>query len=161
MSTLIFTTSILTLLLAGMAYIAIWSRRPSNARLLSILVLIPLAALSFTSVFANLGHPTICWSGVTTPVGKLKVLGYKVVKDVSITIMLDGPDGPRMCQMPYSQGSAEGLQEGSQSGQGSTAGDAKGGGFEGFFDGPKPLTVHPTPVQPPAPKDDNTITIEG
>lgn len=160
---LILTISIitLTLLLAFMAYIAIWSRNPTNARWIALACLLPITALSIGSIGVNLGIPTWCVPGYTLPAGKLTVLGFKVVKDDTIYLLLDTKaKEPLSCQIPYSSGTAKQLQEGKRSGQGTEVEGAKGPpkGKSGVFgNGLGKLEVHPKPVDalpPKAPEED-------
>lgn len=148
--------TVLTLILSFASYLAIWSRRPTNARFYSLILLPVLLAVSSVSVLSVLGNPTHCIVGTTIPKGKLNVLGFKIIKDDRIYLLLDTPSKPTYCSIPFNAATASSLQEGQRSGEGSET-DGEGNGLMGQLgfgpeDAPKPLTIHPRPVEPSPPK---------
>jgi hypothetical protein len=154
--TFLVTTSILILILTISTYIAIWSRRATNARLISLLVLVPCVLVGLFSIGANLGSPTYCAVGWTIPKGKLDVLGFKIVKDYRTYLLLNTSTEPVYCWVPYNAQQASTLQEGKSTKRGSTlegddAGLLRGFGF-GHEDDPQPLTIHENPQEPNPPK---------
>lgn len=92
--------------------LAIWARRPSKARGLSVLaflVSLPVAAISLGSA---LGYPMPYFHGITIPPGKYKVLGGKIVENVALYVLIEGEDGlPRYVSLPYSTDGANSMQQ--------------------------------------------------
>lgn len=71
---------------------------------------------SFTAINRTLGHPKPVWLTGTTPVelvDRATVLGFYVVKDVGIYVLLnwDGLEYPQYFAYPYTKESAQNLQE--------------------------------------------------
>lgn len=79
------------------------------------LAIIP--AVSF-SYFMTLGNPAPAVLNVNLPVGKHTVLGYKLVDEESIFVMVDTPGGPMLYYMPWDTKTAEQLQEAVRNRQG-------------------------------------------
>ena len=153
---------IITLILVISTYITIWSRRPTNARLLAIVLLVPLSLLAFGTVAINLGNPSICWSGYNIPTGKLDVLGFKVIRNDRIFLTLDtGRREPFTCSIPFSNANAEGLEGAKRNGQKSKfEGKGTGGGSEGFMEPDGIILPDAVPPLPNKPTDtDETITL--
>lgn len=153
MNSLIISTVLITTILAVSTYIAIWSRKKTNARLLALVLLIPLGLLGFGSAWLPLGHPSICYSGYNIPTGKLDVLGFKVIKDDIIFLTLDvGGREPFSCSIPYRNQDAERLEGDKRSGTPSkfkgkgTGGQSAPGGEPDGITLPEP--VAPLPDKP-------------
>jgi len=147
MNTLIFSSALITTILAVSTYIAIWSRKPTNARLLALVLLIPLGLLGAGSAGINLGHPSICFAGYNIPTGKLDILGFKVIKDDIIYLTLDtGGREPFTCSTPYSNQKAERLEGDKRSGKKSQfKGKGTGGKSQGL--GEPDDIILPAPVE--------------
>lgn len=121
-----------TLLLAGLTYIVIWSRH--GVRGYAVGALAPSALLAALAVGSALGNP---WPLVPPP-GQYTVLGAKIDIDKAIYVLLDdGSDVPTYYRLPYTVGKANELQA-AMDGEGPAG--AKIGGDGGVaFEGEAPV----------------------
>lgn len=162
MTTFIISGLLITTILAIATYLTIWSRRPTNARLLSIVLLVPLSLMAFGAIGINLGNPSICWSGYNIPTGKLDVLGFKVIKNDRIFLTLDtGRREPFTCSIPYSNSNAEGLEGAKRAGTKSKfEGKGTGGSGSGLMEPDGIILPDAVPPLPDKPSDtDQSISL--
>jgi hypothetical protein len=147
------STAVIGVILVFSTYLAIWSRRPTSARLISLLTAVPAFTLCAGLAAINLGAPTYCAPGYTIPSGKLDVLGFKIIKDYRTYLLLDTPGTPTYCWVPYNSEQASALQKGKESRQGTTLDGKEGEGAARAFgfghpEDPQPLTIHENPQEP-------------
>lgn len=153
---------LITLLLAGLALIAIWSRRPTRARLWAVVVLLLAAPVAAFAVMLPLGLGVPMITGLTIPPGKHPVLGVKMVFGEGIFVMLDLGENrePRLYRLPWEQKMSQDLQEmmeeGSQDGSNDMEAEAPPFEFSWntkpmFYDNPQPMILPPKPRQPDTP----------
>lgn len=151
------TAVIMCFLLAGFAYLAIWSRRPTYLRTLSIITLPIGLVISILLATLPLGHPTKCIFGLTIPKGQYAVLGMKIIKDDKIFLFLDSGKEPLSCYIPYSNETASKLQETfNEFGSGEISGEGSIG--DAFTESEQPITVHEPPVEANPPKQQDQPT---
>jgi hypothetical protein len=103
---------VLTCLLGLSALIAIWARRPSRARGLSILAFIAASPIAAAALGAALGWPVPLINGVNAPEGTYSVLGSKIIVGKGIYVLIDVGGEPRYYWLPWSQKESKELQEG-------------------------------------------------
>lgn len=155
MTTWIISSIVLTVILSISTYIAIWSRKPTNARLLALVLLVPLSLLAVGANGINLGNPSRCYAGYNIPTGKLDILGFKVIKDDIIYLMLDtGGREPFTCSVPYNTNKAESLEGNKRAGNKSKL-LTKGGGTPGQSIGTPDdgiILADPVPALPDKPQ---------
>lgn len=134
----------LTLALAAHTTFAVWSRRTTRMRLVSVLALLLAAPVAFVALRVPLGHPTYA----TPPAGRYVVLGAAIDIDVAIYVLLDFGEGePRYYRLPYTVADANALQEAKDSQAG------LGGGQIGLEIGEfGDATFHEPPVEADTPK---------
>ncbi|TPI86430.1 hypothetical protein [Mesorhizobium sp. B2-8-9] len=118
---------VLTAILAAMALIAIWARRPTAARTLAVLSLLLFSPIAGAAVWLCLGWPVPYVEGLTVKPGKHMILGVKALIGDGIYVLLDlGGEAPRYYKMPWNDRTAEQMQkaldERAAGGEGSTAG---------------------------------------
>lgn len=142
----------LTIALAVCAWLAAWSRYPSRSRWLAVVAFIVASPVSGAALFAVLGWPVPLYPYVSAPAGEPAVLGVKMVPDVAIYVMLDGPE-PRLYELPWNAEQASRLQRMLEGGQG--GGDIRmrrQGAFargEFYLDGAPPQMLPEKPPEPP------------
>lgn len=143
----ILSSALITIILLVSTYIAIWSRRPSNARLVAIVLVVPLSLGVLGLTGYVLGNPSRCYAGWNIPEGKLNILGFKIVKNEKIYLLLDtGDKEPYSCSVPYSNSKAETL-EGTKRAGGNSKLKTKGSGTPGESVGmPDDGIILPDPV---------------
>jgi hypothetical protein len=147
---------ILTLCLALMGIIAIWSRRPTRARPLAVAWLIIASPLAAVALAMALGWPVPYWPGVTVPEGEHTIIGYKLSEGEGIYILLDvGGSAPRYYRLPWKNSTAEALQNAQGEGEGDGEGEAgefgmSVPGLEWSWDDSEPqFWAEPQPMMPP------------
>lgn len=101
---------ILTLVLAVMAWTAIWARRPTRARELAIGILFPAVVIAALAVMSGLGKAVPYIAGLTVPSGRHVVLCFKLDEGRAIYVLFDG-DPPVYIRLPWSLGAAQALQD--------------------------------------------------
>lgn len=137
----------LTAIIAGMAWVAIWSRRDTGWRVLSVAALPVAAGAAWFALTVPLGKPA-----AALPAGEYVVLGYRV--DVptdadpgAIYILVDGvADEPRYYRVPYSTARANDLQKAMEGEVGARVQSDGDGGVE----------FHEPPVEAEVPKQAKT-----
>lgn len=98
----------LTFVLAAAATFAVWSRRDTAHRGLSVASFLVAAGVSFFAVQMPLGYPTTS----EPPPGEYTVLGVRIDVDEAIYVLLDSGAGqPVYYRLPYTTGKANSLQE--------------------------------------------------
>src|SRR3990167_9002013 len=93
------------------AWLAIWSRRATPARHVSMgVLLLGLTAIAVVAVEA-MGFPKpLAWAWQMN--GEARVIGFKLVQDEAIYLYVDhGAGAPRSYSMPWSNSTASKLQE--------------------------------------------------
>jgi hypothetical protein len=101
----------LTLALALVTSLAIWSRHPSRARGLSVLAFLATAPLTGAILVGNGGWAVSPYPYVSElPTGEAQILGVKIVQDVAIYVMLDVDGEPRLFRLPWSNEAGSKLQ---------------------------------------------------
>jgi len=133
---------LLTLALAAVAGIAVWSRRPTHARVLAVAALVVATPLAYGAMRVALGLP----DDRTPAAGRYDVLGARIDVDVAIYVLLDGVK-PHHYRLPYSVGLANALQQALDA-AGSSEGNAQ---IEITNEGE--TVAHDPPVTEDAPKD--------
>lgn len=108
----VFAPAMILIFVCGLlAMFAIWSRRETKTRWISVagfLVSAPVvvAALSFT-----LGWPVPLIAGLNAPPGDWQVIGSKMVVNEGIYVLLDTGDVPRHYRLPWDKKMSDRLQE--------------------------------------------------
>lgn len=102
-----------TLIISGLALIAVWSRRATLYRGIALAAIIPAAGLAGPLVILCLGWSTPIVPGFTTlAVGDVRVLGHKMIAGEAIYILADTNEGePRYFRIPWNQELAKKLQD--------------------------------------------------
>lgn len=108
---------ILTFILAAPAWLAIWSRKPTRYRSLAVAAFLIASPLSGAAIFSALGWPVPLMRFYAPPAGEYNVLGVKLVPDVAIYLLLDGP-APRLWVLPWDAKQASKLQGEMNKGEG-------------------------------------------
>lgn len=135
------------------ALFSVWSRRPSHARVISVLLAIPSLAIAALAIASALGKPVPYVVGVTVPAGEHTVLGYKLVENVAIYVLVDGSP-PTYVVLPWSTGEAQALQDAGERGR-RTGRRARMRAMPGLFDrmhGKPVVKFYDPPQRAPAPK---------
>lgn len=144
----------ITLLLAIMATIAIWSRRgPARARGLAVVAFVLASPIAAGALGMSLGWPVPLYSGLTAPAGEWVVLGVKMVVGKGIYVLIDDGDIPRYYSLPWSNEMADKLQDMLDKGETPTITVPE---FEWSWDR-HPPTFQPLPqprVLPPKPREE-------
>lgn len=103
--------AVLTLICAVLAILAVWARRPTGARPLSVLCLVVSLPITALAVSAPMGW-AVPMMPLTAPGGEYRVAGLKMVLGEGIYVLLDiGPGEPRHYRLPWDQEQAKKLQE--------------------------------------------------
>jgi hypothetical protein len=101
----------LTLALALVTSLAIWSRHPTRARGLSVLAFIATGIATGPILIANRGWAVSPYPYVSElPTGEAQILGVKIVQDEAIYVMLDVDGEPRLFKLPWSNEAGSKLQ---------------------------------------------------
>ena len=100
----------LTLALALVTSLAIWSRYPTRARGLSVIALLATAPLTGAILAANSGWSVSPYPYLSELPAETQILGVKIVQDVAIYVMLDVDGEPRLFRLPWSTQQASKLQ---------------------------------------------------
>lgn len=125
----------LSLTLAAMAWLAIWSRRATVGRTLSVAMLPAFAVVAALALYTPLGRPI----PLAPPAGEYTVLGARIDVDVAIYALLDDGKGePVYYRLPYSEAQAKALQE-AMNGEGGASAKIDGDGGASF-EGEPPVT---------------------
>jgi hypothetical protein len=100
----------LTLALALVTSLAIWSRYPTRARGLCVMAFLAAGIVSYAALRANDG-----WAATPTPYlselpAETEILGVKLEQDVAIYVMLDVDGTPRLFRLPWSNEQGSKLQ---------------------------------------------------
>lgn len=111
MNTVIMSWIALTLVLGIAAWIAIWSRRQTRARILGVLTFLAGSPVAFFALAICLGLPMPLIAGVTGPAGDFLVIGQKLVPNEAIYILVDLGKAPRHFVLPWDSGTAKKLQD--------------------------------------------------
>lgn len=111
MSTVISVWILLTVVLGVSAWSAVWSRRPTIGRAMSVLVFLSGSPIAFVSVAFCLGWPVPLIGGITGPAGEYTVLGQKLVANKAIYVMIDVGNVPRYYVLPWDQNAAKKMQD--------------------------------------------------
>ena len=111
----------LTLALALVTSLAIWSRYPTRARGLSVIALLATAPLTGAILVGNGGWSVAPYPYLSELPAETQILGAKIVQDEAIYLMLDVDGEPRLFKLPWSTGEASKLQRLME------AGEANGG----------------------------------
>lgn len=139
---------ILTATFTMIASWGIWARSDNDKfRGLSALGLFLGSIVSAVAIVVSVGWSVPCVSGMTAPAGKYYVIAFQALPDDKIHLMLDVPEGPRLCYIPWSTDNAERLRKGQEEGNGS---EARIPGIIGDGE-PSELQIWPVPPQPDGP----------
>lgn len=104
--------AVVTLIIAWMATLAIWSRTPKKARGLSVASFIVASPIAAVAIGAALGNPIPLVNGITSPAGEWTVLGVKMIVNRGIYVLIDNSDAePRYFVLPWSNEMADKLQD--------------------------------------------------
>jgi hypothetical protein len=99
---------LLTLALSGVAGFAVWSRRETHARALTVVALVVAAPVALFAMRVALGSP----DDTTPPPGKYEVHGARIDVDVAIYVLVSQEGAmPVYYRMPYSAATANKLQQ--------------------------------------------------
>lgn len=130
---------LLTMVLGMVALFAVWSRRGTAERGITVALFVVASAFSYFALQEPLGHPDYD----RVPPGEWTVLGARIDVDVAIYAMLDNGTGePHLYRLPYSAGQADKLQQAIDA----TAANAAGG-VEAQADSEGEIEFHPKPVE--------------
>jgi len=139
----------ITILLAVMAWIVIWTRTATLARTASVIVLIASVPISAGSMAYSLGYPMPIFKSLFVPAGDWKILGSKMVIDEGIFILLDTGGTPRHFVLPWDAETAnklQDLQDGEREGNNQGA-RMKIPPFEWSWERRKPLELYALPQE--------------
>jgi hypothetical protein len=105
--------AVLSIVLLAFSLFTAWTRRDVPwIKGTSIIGAVAVAAISIVLVGSALGHATVIWKGVTIPAtGKVEILGFKMVYEEAVFLMLDVPGEPMLFRLEWSDDLAERLQE--------------------------------------------------
>lgn len=107
----------ITAALGGMASLAIWSRKLTRARGLSVAAFLLASPLAAIATAQALGWAIPYWPGITVPPGKHLLLGHKLDEPRAIYVLLDIGDGsPRHYSLEWSTKTAEAIQKAAEEG---------------------------------------------
>lgn len=148
-------------LIAWAGYLAIWARS-GPTRLAGVVLVLAMLPSALVVEYFTLGQPkTLEMEWFKREARNVSVLGFKVVEDEAIYLLLDvpGDDRPTYYEMPYSDKAAEELESAAQEAQEEGTGIVMGMPFERslenrdqpmFYTPPQPKL--PDKPQPPAPE---------
>lgn len=140
----------LTFVLGAAATFAVWSRRDTAHRGLSVASFLLAAGVSFFAIQMPLGYPS---TREPSP-GQYTVLGVRIDVDEAIFVLLDSGQGePRYFRLPYSTGKADSLQDALNKA------DGEGGVGLSVGEGGE-ATFHPPPVVADEPKSEERPVME-
>lgn len=102
----------ITLALAVMASMVIWSRRETLIRAAAFVFLLASAPAGIGALWITLGWPIPIVQGITALPGDYLVLGTKMVRGLGIFVLIDvGPGEPRYYRVPWSKDLANKIQD--------------------------------------------------
>lgn len=153
MTNTLFAWLALTLALAGITLIAVWSRRDTPNRLWVVVMFLLTAPLSYVLLQEPLGYP----DPDKLPKGEWRVLGHQIIENVAIFAMLDDGSGePHLYRLPYTNGQADQMQKAMDAQAGGQASGVKvRTNDQGEYE------VHPEPVRASPEKHPETPQIQG
>jgi hypothetical protein len=111
MNTVISSWIVLTVILGACAWVAVWSRRPTRLRLLSVAAFFLSSPVALVSLAVCLGWPVPLIGGVTGPSGDYLILGSKLMPNEAIYILIDLGNAPRYYVLPWNQDVAKQIQD--------------------------------------------------
>lgn len=111
MTTAITAWLAITGLLGCLAVIAIWARRVTKARGLSVLAFLLASPVAAVALGAALGHPVPLINGINAPVGHYGVLGAKMIVGQGIYVLIDMGGIPHYYWLPWDKDKAGKLQD--------------------------------------------------
>jgi len=94
-----------------LATFAIWSRRETKVRWLSVAGFIMAAPVIVVALSFTLGWPVPLIAGLNAPPGDWQVLGSKMIAGDGIYLLLDSGDTPRHYKLPWDKKMSDKLQE--------------------------------------------------
>lgn len=102
---------VLTLSMAAVTVLAVWSRANTRARFLCFMAFFAAVPASGAALGFSLGWPVHLVNGVTVRSGETKILGAKMIIDDGIYILVDrGDQPPRYVRIPWDPDTASKLQ---------------------------------------------------
>jgi hypothetical protein len=102
---------VITLAMGFVASFAIWSRRPTWLRGLTVGAFLLSAPITAVALALSLGWPVPLINGLIAPAGDWSVLGSKMVVQKGIYVLLDTGETPRHYVLPWDREMADKIQE--------------------------------------------------
>src|SRR3546814_2633343 len=94
---------VITLAMGFVSSFAIWSRRPTWLRGLTVGAFIASAPITAVALALSLGWPVPLIGGLIAPSGDWSVLGSKMIVQKGIYVLLDTGDTPRHYVLPWNR----------------------------------------------------------
>jgi len=147
---------VLTLAVAAVVSLAIWSRRPTRARDLSTVALFVVPLIAAGTIFHSHGWPVPMIKYLSVlPDGDYPVLGVKMVPGVATYVLLDVGAEPRLFVLPWNAKQASKGQRMQENPQGEMRMRIKSGDEDTeseFVEEPQGGEIAKAPPEAPAPQ---------
>lgn len=100
-----------TIFLAFMALLVVWTRRQSILRPFAVACALFSAPAAAVAIATPLGWPVPLYGGLTALGGEYPVLGVKMIAGKAIYVLVDTGDEPRYYMIPWDRELADQLQD--------------------------------------------------